>query len=85
MSNIPIERILHERDVAALPVYDPRDVAISLRASPISIAAGLRPGPKRAVMSEAEHQLRQAQMDYYVKQQAHGHMHTYDYDPCRSK
>jgi hypothetical protein len=58
---------------ASLPSYDPKDVAISLRPSPISLANGTRPDPTRKVF------------DPYLELRARRSMHTFDYDPCRSR
>jgi hypothetical protein len=60
--------------------------AQSLRPSPLSIANGTRPGPRREdPRPDPEWALRNAQLDVYVKHQAVGLKHTFDYDPCRSK
>ncbi len=73
-----IDRLLYERDVAALPVYDPSEVAISLR------SARTRTRPNET-MPDNEHLLRMAQMDAYAARSAVNTRHTFDYDPCRSK
>jgi hypothetical protein len=82
-------RTLHERDAALLPRYGADEVAVSLRPSPRSIATGLRPrpagAPQTSAMSDNEHALRLAQMESYASQSAGNTMHTFNYDPCRSR
>lgn len=79
------QRALLMRDIAMLPKYE--DAAVCLRPSPIGIAEGTRRArPRMEVQpNDPEASLRQAQMDYYQGQQAHGLLHTFDYDPCRSR
>ena len=62
---------------ASLPTYDPKDVAISLRPSPIAIASGTRRDPNR----DPNRQF----FDPYLELRARRSMHTYEYDPCRSR
>jgi hypothetical protein len=61
----------------ALPSYDPKEVAVSLRASPIAIASGMRRDPNR----DPNRQF----FDPYAELRARRSMHTFDYDPCRSR